>query len=97
MLQEGTSKSFRPPLQPIPVGGPFHRIWAVTSDTIVATCGLPYQMTKGLCYSRSSDHGILEELLSDCGANLQLELILVICKELDVKKINMSSYHPLTV
>ena len=38
-------------------------------------------------------HGVLEQLLSDRGSNF---LVLNICKPLDIKKINISGYHPQT-
>ena len=41
-------------------------------------------------------HGVLEQLLSDRGSNFLSDLVLNICKLLDIKKINTSGYHPQT-
>ena len=41
-------------------------------------------------------HGAPEELLSDRGANFLSELVLEICKFLQIKKVNTSGYHPQT-
>ena len=41
-------------------------------------------------------HGTPRQLLSDRGANFLSELVLEICKFLQIKKINTSGYHPQT-
>ena len=41
-------------------------------------------------------HGAPQQLLSDRGANFLSELVLEICKFLQIKKINTSGYHPQT-
>ena len=43
-----------------------------------------------------TQHGVREQLLSDQGSNFLSELVLNICKLLDIKKINTSGYHPQT-
>ena len=41
-------------------------------------------------------HGAPEHLMSDRGANFLSELVLEICKQLQIKKVNTSGYHPQT-
>ena len=41
-------------------------------------------------------HGAPQELLSDRGPNFLLELVLEVCKLLNIKKVNTSGYHPQT-
>ena len=41
-------------------------------------------------------HGAPQELLSDRGANFLSEIVLEVCKLLNMKKVNTSGYHPQT-
>ena len=41
-------------------------------------------------------HGVPAELLSDCGANLLLSLVMDLCELLGIKKVNITASHPQT-
>lgn len=42
------------------------------------------------------DHGVPEELILDCGANLLSAVITKVCEVCGMKKINTTAYYPQT-
>ena len=113
----GTGKATRPPLQPIPVGGPFHRVGVDTLQLPTSFDGnkyavvfldyltkwaevvaVPDQTAKTVARLFVEEvvcrHGAPQELLSDRSPNFMSELFLEVCRLLDVKKVNISGYHP---
>ena len=115
--QKGGRRPSRPLLQPILVGGPFHRVavdvlqlpLAASSNRYIAefmdyltkwleVFAMPDQKTETLARLFVKQivcrHVIPEELLSDRGANFLSSLIQEVCRQLGVKKINTSGYHP---
>ena len=117
--RKGIGRAIRPNLQPIPVGGPFHRLGVDVLQLPLSYNSNQYAIvfmdfcTKWLkvfaAPNQTSEtiakllvehviarHGVPEQLLSDRGSNFLSELVLNICKLLDIKKINTSGYHPQT-
>ena len=110
--RKGPGHGICPLLQPIPVCGPFHcmgvdilklPLWTPLS------CGVsqPHKMGWGVSSTWPAGrdllvenivckHGLPEELLSDCGANFLLDLILQMCSLLGIKEVNTSWYHSQT-
>ena len=119
VTRKGIGRAIRPNLQPIPVGGPFHRLGVDVLQLPLSYDSNQYAIvfmdycTKWLkvfaAPNQTSEtidkllvehviarHGVPEQLLSDRGSNFLSELVLNICKLLDIKKINTSGYHPQT-
>ena len=117
--RKGGRKPTRPPLHPIPVGGPFHclgvdvlqlpltrngnRYVVVFADYLtkwIEAFPVPDQtaetIAKLLVEKIVCVHGVLEQLLSDRGANFLSDLVLEVCSLLSIEKLNTSGYHPQT-
>ena len=117
--RKGTGRASRPPLQPIAVGGPFHRMGVDVLQLPLTESGNQYAivfldyLTKWaevfpvanqsavtiaqlLVEEIFCRHGAPQELLSDRGANFLSEIVLEVCKLLNIKKVNTSGYHPQT-
>ena len=117
--RKGTGRASRPPLQPIAVGGPFHRMGVDVLQLPLTESGNQYAivfldyLTKWaevfpvanqsaitiaqlLVEEIFCRHGAPQELFSDRGANFLSEIVLEVCKLLNIKKVNTSGYHPQT-
>ena len=117
--RKGAHKTCKPPLQPIPVGGPFHRVGVDVLQLPLTEKGnryvvvfmdyltkwpeafaVPDQKAETIARLLVEEivcrHGIPEELLSDRGTNFLSSLLQEVCKLLEIKKINISGYHPQT-
>ena len=96
--RKGGCRTFRPPLAPIPNGISYVAVFMDYLTKWLEAFAIPDQkadtiarlFVKNIVYR----HGIPGELLSDCGANFLLCLMLEICRLLGMKKINTSGYHP---
>ena len=119
VTRKGPGRAVRPPLVPIPTGGPFHRVGVDVLQLPVTELGnryvvvfvdhltkwveafaVPNQTAETIAHLLVEEifcrHGAPQQLLSDRGANFLSELVLEICKFLQIKKINTSGYHPQT-
>ena len=117
--RKGTGRASRPPLQPIAVGGPFHRMEVDVLQLPLTESGNRYvvvfldyltKWVEAFAVSNQSAvtiaqllveevfcrHGAPQELLSDRGPNFLSEIVLEVCKLLNIKKVNTSGYHPQT-
>ena len=117
--RKSTGRASRPPLQPIAIGGPFHRTGVDVLQLPLTESGNQYAivfldyLTKWaevfpvanqsaitisqlLVEEIFCRHGAPQELLSDRGANFLSEIVLEVCKLLNIKKANTSGYHPQT-
>ena len=117
--RNGSGRQTKPPLNSIPVGGPFHLMGVDVLQLPVTEAGNKYvvvfadYLTKWVEAFAVKDqsaqtiahllveeifcrHGAPQQLLSDRGANFLSELVLEVCKILEIKKVNTSGYHPQT-
>lgn len=100
---KGGCRTGHPALQPIPVGGSFHRVAVALLQLSITASGKRYgavfrdskaDTIAKLCVEHIiCSHGIPEELLSDCGANFLSTVIQVVCQLLNI---NPSGSHPQT-
>ena len=117
--RKGTGRAKRLPLQPIAVGGPFHRVGVNVLQLPLTQSGNQYKVVfmdyltewveafavanqtattiaQLLVEEVFCRHRAPEELLSDRGPNFLSEVVMEVCRLLNIKKVNSSGYHPQT-
>ena len=97
--RKGPGRSVHPFLQPILVGGPFHRVGVDVLQLPLTFSGNQYAVvfmdyfTKWPQVFAVPNHGVPELLLSDRGPNFLSELVNEVCRLVGTVKINTAGYH----